>query len=32
VGPIFAGVGYTEPDEVAVFIAFGNQFADWDTF
>jgi len=32
VGPIFVGLGYTEPDEVAVFITFGNQFANWDTF
>lgn len=32
IGPAFAGVGYTDPDEVAVFVTFGNQFGDWDVF
>ena len=32
IGPAFVGVGYTDPDEVAVFLTFGNQFGDWDVF
>jgi NTE family protein len=32
VGPVFLGAGFTEPDEFAFFVAFGNQFANWDTF
>lgn len=31
-GPVFLGVGFTDPGEVAGFLTFGNLFGNWDPF
>jgi NTE family protein len=31
-GPFFLGAGWTEPDEAAVFLLFGNLFGNWAPF